>query len=169
MVFFLSLALLIIPFSQGVYGLPFTQFLKTKLGLPPTAVAGYFAIANIPWNLKVLAGLLTDSFPLFGTRRRHYLLISIGVAIGASALIAVAPLTYSALLSAYVLFMTALMFANVVAYSLLVEKGQEIGTIGDFFGDILENITAPVSGCVLFLTINPSVQANGLLMGIGAE
>jgi uncharacterized protein len=51
----------------------------------------------------------------------------------------------------------------------LVTKGQQIGTIGSLFGDILETITAPVTGRVLFLTVNPSVQENGLLMGIGAE
>jgi predicted deacylase len=51
----------------------------------------------------------------------------------------------------------------------LVERGQEIGTIGDLFGDTLETIVTPVTGHVLFLTINPSVQANGLLMGIGCN
>jgi predicted deacylase len=56
-----------------------------------------------------------------------------------------------------------------VAAGDLIEKGQEIGTIGDLFGDTLETIVSPVSGIVLFLTINPSVQANGLLMGIGVQ
>lgn len=51
----------------------------------------------------------------------------------------------------------------------LVKKGQEIGTIGDFFGDTLEKIISPVNGVILFLTINPSVLENGLLMGIGAN
>ena len=50
-----------------------------------------------------------------------------------------------------------------------IQKGQEIGTVGDLFGDVLETIVAPVTGTVLFLTINPSVQTNGLLMGIGVE
>jgi uncharacterized protein len=51
----------------------------------------------------------------------------------------------------------------------LVKKAQEIGTIGDLFGDTLEKIISPVNGVILFLTINPSVLANGLLMGIGAK
>jgi predicted deacylase len=49
----------------------------------------------------------------------------------------------------------------------LIEKGQEVGTVGSLFGDTLETAIAPVSGRVLFLTINPSVAENGLLMGIG--
>jgi predicted deacylase len=50
-----------------------------------------------------------------------------------------------------------------------VRKGEQIGTVGDLFGDTLEEIVSPVNGVVLFLTINPSVLGNGLLMGIGAK
>ena len=50
-----------------------------------------------------------------------------------------------------------------------VREGEQIGTVGDLFGDTLEKIVSPVNGVVLFLTINPSVLENGLLMGIGAE
>jgi len=39
--------------------------------------------------------------------------------------------------------------------------------VGDLFGDILEQVISPVNGVILFLTINPSVLENGLLMGIG--
>ena len=49
----------------------------------------------------------------------------------------------------------------------LVKNGEQIGTVGDLFGDTLEKIISPVDGVVLFLTINPSVLENGLLMGIG--
>src|SRR5262245_2483663 len=56
-----------------------------------------------------------------------------------------------------------------VAAGDLVKQGQEIGTVGDLFGDILEKIVSPVNGVILFLTINPSVFENGLLMGIGAK
>jgi len=51
----------------------------------------------------------------------------------------------------------------------LVKKAQEIGTIGDLFGDRLEKIISPVNGVILFLTINPSVLEKGLLMGIGQK
>ena len=50
-----------------------------------------------------------------------------------------------------------------------VAEGEQIGTVGDLFGDTLEEIVSPVNGVVLFLTINPSVLENGLLMGIGEE
>jgi predicted deacylase len=51
----------------------------------------------------------------------------------------------------------------------VVKEGEEIGTVGDLFGDTLENLVSPVNGVILFLTINPSVLEGGLLMGIGVE
>jgi hypothetical protein len=56
-----------------------------------------------------------------------------------------------------------------VASGDVVKEGEQIGTVGDLFGDTLENVNSPVNGVVLFLTINPSVLENGLLMGIGAK
>ena len=56
-----------------------------------------------------------------------------------------------------------------VAQGDAVREGEQIGTVGDLFGDTLEEIASPVSGVVLFLTISPSVLENGLLMGIGVE
>ncbi|MFL6595712.1 MAG: succinylglutamate desuccinylase/aspartoacylase family protein [Chthoniobacterales bacterium] len=61
------------------------------------------------------------------------------------------------------------MFYSRIAAGDLVEKGQEVGTIGDFFGEQLETVVAPATGRVLFLTINPSVQEKGILMGIGVS
>jgi predicted deacylase len=60
------------------------------------------------------------------------------------------------------------MFYPSVAADDAVERGEEIGTVGSLFGETLEKVVAPVSGRVLFLTINPAVLASGLLMGIGA-
>jgi uncharacterized protein len=51
----------------------------------------------------------------------------------------------------------------------IVNEGEQIGTPGDLFGGTLENVKSPVNGVVLFLTIDPSVLENGLLMGIGAR
>jgi len=56
-----------------------------------------------------------------------------------------------------------------VAQGDAVREGEQIGTLGDLFGDTLEEIVSPVNGVVLFLTISPSVLENGLLMGIGVE
>ena len=43
---------------------------------PLRATSLFFAIAAVPWYFKIVVGLLSDSIPLFGTRWRHYLLVS---------------------------------------------------------------------------------------------
>jgi predicted deacylase len=60
------------------------------------------------------------------------------------------------------------MWYSRVAAGDVVQEGQEIGSIGSLFGETLETVVASATGPVLFLTVNPSVQENGLLMGIGA-
>lgn len=57
-------------------------------------------------------------------------------------------------------------YPNVAAGD-FVKEGEQLGTVGDLFGDTLEKIISPVNGVILFLTINPSVLEGGLLMGIG--
>lgn len=50
-----------------------------------------------------------------------------------------------------------------------VEKGQTVGRVEDYFGNLLEMIVAPVSGKALFTTSSPAVKEKGLLMGIGVK
>jgi BT1 family len=56
--------------------LPLRNMLAEQLKEPLSAVSSFFAIAAISWYIKIVVGLLSDSIPLFGTRRRHYLLVS---------------------------------------------------------------------------------------------
>ena len=59
----------------GIIGrLPFTLLFKRELGLGADDVAAFWAIATVAWYCKPLVGLICDAFPLFGTRRRAYLL-----------------------------------------------------------------------------------------------
>lgn len=61
------------------------------------------------------------------------------------------------------------MFYPRVSAGDLVQAGGVVGAIGDLFGDETESVVTPVTGRILFLTINPSVLENGVLMGIGVE
>lgn len=64
---------------------------------------------------------------------------------------------------------TAGMFYPSVRVSDEVSAGQVVGTIGSLTGATLDEIRAPVTGRVLFLTSSPAMQENGLLMGIGVR
>ncbi|KAJ0393216.1 hypothetical protein ATCC90586_009336 [Pythium insidiosum] len=61
-----------------VYGtLPNTiyPFLQSYLFMEGTAITSAFALLSIPWSLKVFIGMITDNFPIFGFRRRPYMII----------------------------------------------------------------------------------------------
>jgi predicted deacylase len=51
-----------------------------------------------------------------------------------------------------------------------VTEGQVIGTVSSLDGaQVLESISAPAAGVVIFLTSSPAVGADGLLLGLGAS
>src|SRR5277367_4756106 len=56
--------------------LPLQNLLKNELHLDRSANAAFFFWAGLAWYLKPFAGIVTDAFPLFGSRRKSYLLIS---------------------------------------------------------------------------------------------
>src|SRR6266571_531454 len=59
---------------------PTTFLLKDHLHLKREEVSFFFFWAVFAWNLKPFAGILTDAFPLLGTRRRSYMIIGAGLA-----------------------------------------------------------------------------------------
>jgi len=49
-----------------------------------------------------------------------------------------------------------------------VGTGALLGTVSDLYGDTIEEVHAPESGVLLFVTTSPAVDADGLLLGLGA-
>lgn len=73
------LSILLVYFVQGILGLSrlaVSFFLKDDLGLSPAQVSALMGIATLPWVIKPIYGFLSDSLPIFGFRRRSYLLIA---------------------------------------------------------------------------------------------
>ncbi|TMW57053.1 hypothetical protein Poli38472_002978 [Pythium oligandrum] len=60
-----------------VYGtLPYLvyPFLTAYLNMEGTATSSASALLSIPWSLKVFIGMLSDNFPIFGYRRRPFMI-----------------------------------------------------------------------------------------------
>jgi predicted deacylase len=60
-------------------------------------------------------------------------------------------------------------FKPAVAVGAEVAAGTVLGTIGDFFGRIVETIVSPVAGQLLFLVVSPAIGRDGLICGIGRD
>lgn len=72
------IAIMAIYFVEGALGLARlaqTFFLKDTLHLGPSELAALTGLFTIPWTIKPLYGFLSDGLPLFGYRRRSYLIL----------------------------------------------------------------------------------------------
>ena len=116
--------------QPGLLRLPFQHILKSDLDVSPHEMAAFFAAAAVAWYFKPFAGLLSDSVPLFGTRRRHYLIVSGAAAALLWLVVAFVPRTYPVLLGTVILLNAALVMGSTVAGGLLVEAGQRYGATG---------------------------------------
>ena len=147
--------------------LPLQFLLKDHLHITPTQMAAFFALTGLAWYFKPLAGLLADAVPLWGSRRRNYLLVS-GVGAGTLwALLGVVPQQYGPLVWVLIGANAFAVLASSVAGGLLVESGQAQGLTGRL-GSLRETIIAgsnllaqPVGGYL-------AGQAFGWTCGVGA-
>lgn len=116
--------------SVGLAGLPLQYLLKDRLHLGATAISGFFALAGVAWYAKPLAGMLSDSVPLWGTRRRFYLLFSSAVAVALWALLDLLPRRYGPILWTMAGINAMCVIVSSVAGGMIVEVGQRSGLTG---------------------------------------
>ena len=119
------IAIFMIYFVQGALGLSrlaTSFFLKSDLGLDPAEAAAISGITMLPWIIKPIYGFLTDSIPIFGYRRRSYLIVS-GL-LGSLSWLAMGSIVHSAFGATIVTLLGSLSIAiaDVVADSIVVEK-----------------------------------------------
>jgi len=110
--------------------LPLQLLLKNELHFNAQTLATFLLIVAFPWNVKPVAGILSDSFPLFGTRRRHYMLFAAALAALCWFLLGVVPRAHMPLLLAAFGISIFLVVASTVMGGLMVEAGQRHGISG---------------------------------------
>ena len=169
MFFIVSAGLFITTLGQpGVIGqLPFRFLFKNQFHLNAAEQANFFAIATFAWYLKPIAGLVCDSFPILGTRRRGYLILA-GVIAGLTwSLFAVAPRSYAAFFWLMVILNAAMVIASTSLGGILVEAGQEGGATGRLasvryaIDGVINVIAGPLGGWL-------ATRAFGWTAGLGA-
>ena len=115
----------------GIIGrLPFSLLLKNQLGLPAQAVANFWAVATIAWYLKPLVGLVCDAYPLFGTRRRGYMLVGAALSGVFWLGFAVVPRAYLPFMAVMTVLNLGMIFVSTTVGGLQVEVSQRYGATG---------------------------------------
>lgn len=93
-------------------------------------IAGAMLLAALPWSFKPLYGLLSDGLPLFGSRRRSYLVLVSGLGAAALLVLALAPASGPTLVFGLATATLAVAFADVVIDAHMVETSQPRGLTG---------------------------------------
>lgn len=133
--FLFGLAYFAQSFAQmgGLIGQPLNYYLKEELGLSASDVSEYLAIASLPWVIKPLYGLVSDYLPLFGYRRKSWLMLV--NLVGAAGFMWLAGLAEPAsLIVALTLTAFGTAASDVIIDALMVEKGAETGLTARFLG-----------------------------------
>lgn len=114
----------------GIIYQPLTAYLKVG-GWTPVEVAAYFAVLNFPWIIKPAFGIVSDFVPLFGYRRKSYLVVASLCAAGAYGWIArlsePGVFALPLLLTSY-----AMATGSTLCGALLAENGRSFGRSSAF-------------------------------------
>jgi MFS family permease len=112
--------------KSGIIWQPLTYYLKQTQGWDAVKISVSLAILDLPWVIKPLWGAISDFVPLFGYRRRPYLVIA-NLA-GAAGFAWVATLgTVATLIPAMTITAVAMAVSSTLCGALLVETGQKYG------------------------------------------
>jgi len=117
-------------------------------------ISEFFAIAAFPWYLKFIVGVFSDSVPLLGTMRRHYVLLSATAAAILWLLAGQIQYSYLSLLAVITAMETMLVVCSTVTGALLVEVGQRLDAAGRlvaariFVEGICSVVAGPLAGAL---------------------
>lgn len=121
------IAILTVYLVQGILGLSrlaVSFFLKDELKLSPAQVSAMLGIVALPWMIKPLFGFISDGLPIFGYRRRPYLILA-GI-LGAVSWVWLATTVHSPIVATVALILGSLSTAvsDVIVDSLVVERAR---------------------------------------------
>jgi MFS family permease len=110
--------------KSGILGQPITYYLKQVEHWDPVKISASLAALDIPWVIKPLWGAISDFLPLFGYRRRTWLVLANVMGIVAFTWVAMFQ-GGPALIPPLVVTAVAMAISSTVCGALLVETGQK--------------------------------------------
>jgi len=117
--------------KSGVVWQPLSYFLKHTQGWDAVKISVSLAVLDLPWIIKPLYGAISDFMPLFGYRRRFYLIAANAAGVLAFAWVAMIS-TPAQLIPALTVTAIALAISSTLCGALLVEAGQRYAASASF-------------------------------------
>ena len=140
--------------KSGIMWQPLSHWLKVTLHWDPVTISASLAILDVPWIIKPLWGAISDFVPLFGYRRRPYLILANLAAVSAFAWVATIDTT-AAMIPALTVTAFAMAISSTLCGALLVETGQKNNATGNFVSqqwlwfNIAQMITTLLAGYLI--------------------
>jgi MFS family permease len=158
--------------TDGLISQPLNYYLKQVYQWTPVQIAAFLAVLNLPWIIKPVYGIVSDFVPLFGYRRKTYLIAANAGAAAAyfGAVFAGAPATlvFLLLLTAY-----GMAIASTLCGAVLVENGRKFDASAIFVNQQwlwfsgAQIVTSILGGLLIeWLAPASAVHAAALIAGV---
>jgi hypothetical protein len=139
---------------SGILAQPVTHWLKETVHWTPVMISASLSILDLPWVIKPVWGAISDFVPLFGYRRRPYLVLANIGGFLAFVWVAIAD-TSSAMIPALTVTAFSMAISSTLCGALLVETGQKNNSTASFVNqqwlwyNIALVITLPIAGYLI--------------------
>jgi MFS family permease len=163
-----------LPQFQVMGYIPLKNLLKNDLHADIATSAAFFFWIQFAWYFKPFFGIIIDSVPFFGMRRKSYMLTGAALTVGCFILLLFTPHRYGSLLTVCVALNAFMVLTSTAVGGFMVETGQTFGAtgrlasvfnfvsqgsyiiagpVGGFLGAISFGWTAAAGAAVMFLVV----------------
>lgn len=128
--------------------IPVKNLLKNTLHASRESTAAFIFWAQLAWNFKPLVGIVQDAFPLFGTRRKSYMLVGCAVATAGWLTLGVAPAQYRTMQAVCMVLNIGLVVASTAVGGYMVEIARASASSGRLTSvrNLVEQVINVVTG-----------------------
>lgn len=158
--------------SDGLIAQPLNFYLKQVHGWTAVQVTAFLTVFNLPWFFKPLYGIVSDFIPLFGYRRKSWLLLA-NAAAAAGYFAVMAAGAPDVLLVLLLTAICGMAIVSTLSGAVLVEYGQKLGSSSRFVNQqwVWFNVAAvatSILGGVLVQWLTPldALHAAALIAGV---
>ncbi|MGH9717045.1 MAG: MFS transporter [Candidatus Acidiferrales bacterium] len=150
--------------------IPLKNLLKNALHQDRSSTAAFFFWMQFAWYFKPFFGIITDAFPLLGTRRKSYILIGAVLTVACFVMLFFTPHRYGSLLTVCVAINCFMVVTSTAVGGLMVETGQASGASGrlasvfQFVTQFSYIVAGPVSGLLGAIAFGWTAAVGGAVM-----
>lgn len=134
--------------TQVLARIPIQNLLKNSLHVDRAANAAFLFWTTLPWYFKPISGIVTDAFPLWGSRRRSYILLSTLLAVLCWIGLIYTPREYNKLLWVAITINVFTVIASTVVGGYMVEVAQATSGSGRLTAirNVVSNLCTLIAG-----------------------